>query len=339
MAQYGPLTLEEERVASRQRLCKVKSKHNEAKAKLDKIIAERARLEAQLKELWKHQDDAKEALDSADKLLEDAAVSCSKAESPTLAHAINEKLPREIRDLIYELCWNDELQKYGPNYDPWNSYANSWPHFVLPEFVGQEAAEEAGAVFYRIVPAVVDAGRASRGRRLTSDFFDLGLAPTDYLSTIIFPIYPHHVSGTKIPQPYANWVSRFLLDAPFPQTKNFPKVTFDLREIRPAYLFSFLEIIRPACRKLKSRGSIIACNWEWTFSSQASPLQARLEVLLDLPRAQWTECLLAACKDPKSPHYDSVKTRIACDLRKGKSPEEYSDRSESEEEEDEDFFI
>jgi hypothetical protein len=42
----------------------------------------------------------------------DAIHNCSKFESRLLADAISEKLPREIRDMIHSLCWEEQLAQY-----------------------------------------------------------------------------------------------------------------------------------------------------------------------------------------------------------------------------------
>jgi hypothetical protein len=53
----------------------------------------------------------------------DAVDAYSKAESQVLAAAINQKLPRELRDMIYGFYWEDHLQQYDhyENKRPWRT--------------------------------------------------------------------------------------------------------------------------------------------------------------------------------------------------------------------------
>jgi hypothetical protein len=136
-----------------------------------------------------------------------------------LADAINRKLPREIRDMIYSFCWEDTLYRndHYKKERPWRasdvtqdeldgigySYSEcgiplyrrvralmSYPmhYFVHPAYVGNEAAREAAEAFYRIAPAYIEMlDSCHLGEQIEyDDSFNVGITPRDLITSITF---------------------------------------------------------------------------------------------------------------------------------------------------------
>jgi hypothetical protein len=134
-----------------------------------------------------------------------------------LADAINEKIPRELRDMTYAFCW-DELHGYDhhTNERPWRAHnvdeevidgidsklteyrmpphpradaLGPYPtrHFANPGYVGEDATREAAETFYRMAPAYVETlDVAILEDYFAYDIFRAGVVPQDAVASITF---------------------------------------------------------------------------------------------------------------------------------------------------------
>jgi hypothetical protein len=143
----------------------------------------------------------------------------SKYESRLVADAIQQKLPRELRDMIYSLLWTEELEKYDhhTNERPWRAtevtnedmetYPDDWRshcgfpanprekalgpypqlYFVDPEFMGRESAQEAAEIFYRLADAYIETlNKDCLEDYFRHDNFAVGVEPRAFTTSITF---------------------------------------------------------------------------------------------------------------------------------------------------------
>lgn len=148
----------------------------------------------------------------------------SKYESRILADAINERLPRELRDMIWHMCWEEKLNHFD-HYDmerPWRAfeyepdeqseddddddacsgcsgpirsplrerllryYYHPAPNFANPLYVGEDAAREAVEAFYRVAPAYLEIlGTEEVQDYFEKDDFAMVVVPRDHITSII----------------------------------------------------------------------------------------------------------------------------------------------------------
>ncbi|KAH7067792.1 hypothetical protein FB567DRAFT_509145 [Paraphoma chrysanthemicola] len=143
----------------------------------------------------------------------------SKYVSRLFANAIHEKLPRELRDMIYDILWTKDLEKYDlfENERPWRatevslegmeSLPEDWPseygfppdrreralgpypqlHFVNSDWVGDDFAKEAAEAFYRLAGAYIE----TLNEFYLDDYFDYdnfaaGVEPRLSITSITF---------------------------------------------------------------------------------------------------------------------------------------------------------
>lgn len=143
----------------------------------------------------------------------------SKFETRLLMDDINETMPRELRDMIYQFCWKDKLAKYNDSLHkrPWRvhdmkeeelvgnedaSDSDCWEpphphaeaykplpkyHFVDRAIVGFQIAREVAECFYRITPAYVETLEYRQlDRYFAFDNFSVGIVPRSLIPSIIF---------------------------------------------------------------------------------------------------------------------------------------------------------
>ncbi|KAF2026957.1 hypothetical protein EK21DRAFT_115328 [Setomelanomma holmii] len=143
----------------------------------------------------------------------------SKYATRLFADEIQARLPQEIRDMVYDLLWNEELAKYDlyRNERPWRanevehemieSYPEGWcseygfpgnpreealgpyPHkpFINPEFVGEEIAQEATQAFYRLAGGYVETlDEDCLEDYFRYDNFGVGVEPRKFITSITF---------------------------------------------------------------------------------------------------------------------------------------------------------
>lgn len=146
----------------------------------------------------------------------------SKYESRILADAINERLPRELRDMIWHMCWEEKLNQFD-HYDmerPWRAfeyepdkqseddddacsgyfgpirspsreralrhYYHPAPNFANPLYVGEDAAPEAVEAFYCVAPAYLETlGTEEVQDYFEEDDFAMDVVPRDHITSII----------------------------------------------------------------------------------------------------------------------------------------------------------
>jgi hypothetical protein len=113
------------------------------------------------------------------------------------------KLPIEIREIIYKLCWDDEWLAYCAEKlcaaaheapclsQPCRCNRQYYiPRLLLEEFVGLQTAQEAGASFYgssnEESKFVINVAGVVPG--LTNDDFHLRLTPAHYRTSIVIVV-------------------------------------------------------------------------------------------------------------------------------------------------------
>ncbi|KAF1997139.1 hypothetical protein P154DRAFT_299516 [Amniculicola lignicola CBS 123094] len=132
----------------------------------------------------------------------------SKAESLALSKAMRQRLPREIRDMIYACCLATssefdrplhnfmKMRLQDPDAPPFSG-GFSLPHFLIPEFVGSEAVQEAVEVHYRTKAMVFDKAMSfniSKGSApplsdaLALDYFWTGHIPANLIRSLRFEL-------------------------------------------------------------------------------------------------------------------------------------------------------
>lgn len=135
---------------------------------------------------------------------------------------MDEMLPRELRDMIWSLCWADSLNEYDDrnNERPWRAHSMSedtvngveytdsrydiepheraqalgpYPIGYLAdiEYMSQESARESAQMFYRMAPAFVETlDQWTLQHYFCNDIFRLGLEPRHYITSVVF--FLHH---------------------------------------------------------------------------------------------------------------------------------------------------
>lgn len=259
----------------------------------------------------------------------DAIIPYSKAECMLFTRVINQKLPRELRDLIYEKCWANALGKDGKDTHPWKlslqyrddvgfyrpSLRPSWPHFVSPDFVGLQAAKEAAQVFYRTSNPIIDKGDISRF--FIIDLFDLDIIPAEHLTAVVF----------KIEGPYTRWEQdvktrwRSTVDAlssiPKFQT-GFPRVKVEISthgsmsEIFPVFC-----VAQDMHKELKSRGAVMECEHIPGYAREIGEVRFRVNPLFALSREDWAGYYVNELgKLLPAAYYLQVRENIVKDLKR-----------------------
>lgn len=187
----------------------------------------------------------------------------SKYESRLFSCEITENLPRELRDAIFRMCWEEELKDFdhyewerpwrvfdcereedsdmdcgcsGPLQSPMREKALRYynaPHFANPVYVGEDAAREAVEAFYRTAPAYLETLSTEEVEDyFKDDNFDMGVVPRDHITSITFFLSAcmgasHYLK--EPPQPTVQSLSNAALRAMVDSTRRrIPPITFFL---------------------------------------------------------------------------------------------------------------
>lgn len=191
----------------------------------------------------------------------------SKYELQSITDAINGKLPREIRDMIWSLCWEDDLHQYdhinnerswrvhdfnddeltrynilrgsdyqvGPHPRTAALRCYPWKYFARANYVGIQAAREAVEAFYRTAPAYVETLRTGPIiDYFEADEFDMDVAPQDFITSIVFFIQPCCIQVAR--NNYYDTVPR-AVSRPYPTDEGFQAIFKPGRKVLPRVTF------------------------------------------------------------------------------------------------------
>lgn len=240
---------------------------------------------------------------------------CSKFESHLLAATINRFLPREIRDMIYLLCWEEKLEQFDHHNNkrawrahdisdkphPKQSSAQTFGpcpkyHFVNPAYVGREAALEAAESFYRISPAYIETLDTDLlGQYFGVDTFGMGLVPRDYITSITFCLQScmtesRALSPTPYPQAMVRSLTKEGLNAMIcPSRKKLPSITFLITSGRSDKVVEILGWARTLYDQLKRIGCNIVIVYQYTSVSGKDLGPFELDKIMDLLRSEWKD--------------------------------------------------
>jgi hypothetical protein len=269
----------------------------------------------------------------------------SKFKSRLLADAITENLPREIRDMVYALCWEDGLRQYNYRDEerPWRAtdvigeelFGNDeecsddyfpphprqkalgpYPtkHFVQPPYVGAEAAREAATAFYRTAPAYIETLNTKRlGDFLDHDIFGLGLSPRDFITSIVFFLDPcvkqaYPLGGTF---PTLQSTEEGLQAIAGPSSRKLPRMTFLVKEKTALETLELLDKSRPLHDQLKAAGATISVIYCYSYSRAfVVDWLVDLGSIMERPLHTWASHLDAKCKKQMPRQYASIRLQL-----------------------------
>ncbi|KAF1995295.1 hypothetical protein P154DRAFT_526490 [Amniculicola lignicola CBS 123094] len=333
-------------------------------------------LEAILKKVM----DAKSKLTKArtallDKPLRKAADAYSQSWNLKLASEIRSRLPREIRDLIYEQVWTirDTVQAYqltrlvrGQEECPGRPCTclrdRAYPHILNPAFVGAEIALEAVESFYKYLPAYMSELEDPSHIKafLYTDALHLGFQPVTAVRSMgIICRTDYYINYDPKSWDAAPIKNKADLEASFKLLLNIVikrgfklRVLISQRVIRLLILNEFLEIIKPILLKLRDEGVKVELAFAYRQDKHCpeySDLEWSMNSALDQPLEAWKPQLIEYLDE----HEEEIKPRHREYRNEGESyysvneyfletfmppptaSEPYTDSEDSEEEEEE----
>jgi len=123
---------------------------------------------------------------------------CAASSCRELCNTMQEKLPRELRDMVYQELLQDSLHCVATaDYDPTfrskgatePSTMQRYPHLSNPECVGKETLIEMAETWYRLCDFRLGF-RSDAARLLGNDLWSLGLDSRHYIRQITLHILP-----------------------------------------------------------------------------------------------------------------------------------------------------
>lgn len=218
-------------------------------------------------------------------------------QSRALARALQSTLPREIRDMIYEYCWDEKkvlstkqrIKLWSRAYPGTPCPHLSWrsvPHFVLPSFSTLDIAREAAATYYRLTLSSVGVKPVSVKDLedfIMTDFFNLGLRPGDYCKELYVqvPVYqlltPRDGAEKMALVPTASKQGIDVLAKNFAALRKIRRegaalrLRFELHDfLKKREMERVLEVFRPVYEDLKGAGAGVVI-YVGDFSPSANP--------------------------------------------------------------------
>jgi hypothetical protein len=274
----------------------------------------------------------------------DAVHACSEYELRMLVDAMHERLPRELRDMIYCYCWDEYLDQFDQyNQErPWRAVAlpnrsiesggphtvyphNKAPgwvegvHFVRPRFVGKEAAREAAEAFYKSAPAYVETLQPNVVYKyFYKDHFGLGVIPRTFITSIAFFLYPCCMHPLTIQGPhstgneYVSLSKKALANVLGPNRKKPPQVTFIVRGEKILPALDTIAASRPLYDRLVAAGLTVTLLYyvklpqsQWHDPERYKPID--LSAIWDEPWREWKQYFMDECETQNRAVYRAVK--------------------------------
>jgi hypothetical protein len=232
----------------------------------------------------------------------------SKRESVALATAIHQLLPRELRDLIWEVYLQDtHIDWYRVCYNTyWNSASfrkfSYIPHFLLPEYSNIEAAREICQIAYKNAKfnSRDFVGVLQVRHILEFDHLNLDLAPRDFIRDLTIMVDTDEMhEKTSIP------------NDPVAKLKELPanlnallnvrlKHSFNLR-INFSYRNGALEVAEilhaflPVWIALREQKANVTVQYKRSIKSQKERPLIELSGLVESPVEEWRWRILDMC--------------------------------------------
>ena len=214
-----------------------------------------------------------------------SAFRTSLHECRAFANTFHDRLPPELRNLVYSFAWTAEaMEKASQKWHdavmgssdtaPWlrkrsnklfkNFHWKRMTLWTLPPFVGLDIAKEAAAVYYSKLPASIVSGSHIHllEKFLTVDHLFLDITPADHIRHLNLTISPNQcgslstsLSARQISSAGLSIVQRNLKALRKLRFKNDFRLTITIvRDLRGPDMVKVVQAIGPICRQLKADG-------------------------------------------------------------------------------------